>query len=62
VPDVRNNTLLFTSTLSPGLQHNGELLLAAPAGALFRLLSVAFAPGFVVKAWRCTGFSSGAVL
>jgi hypothetical protein len=62
VPDVRNNTLLVTSILSPRSQYNGELLLAAPAGALFRLFSVALAPGFAVKAWWHTGFSSGAVL
>jgi hypothetical protein len=39
VPDVRNNTLLVTSTLLPGLQYNGETLLAAPAGAFFRVFS-----------------------
>jgi hypothetical protein len=62
VPDVRNNTLLVTSILSPGLRYNGEMLLAALAGSLFRLFSVALVPGFAVKAWRHTGFSSGAVL
>ncbi|CAH2774084.1 MAG: hypothetical protein CBARDCOR_2422 [uncultured Caballeronia sp.] len=66
VPDVRNNTIPFTSTLSPGACETTMGVARGTGGSAFQtrfpVTSAALAPGFVVKAGRSTSFSGGPVL